>query len=459
MDNLQNAGVSCRGEQDTQESGVSESFAVNGTTRINFVLEYDTNMRLSSIKYSEFGGQDSEWNLETVTLGPVNLLVGRNATGKTRFINVIAALSKLLADKLKRPLDKCAFDAKFSDQNQSYHYALEFDNFIVNVEELIRDGENVLHRGLGGTGRILAEDEGKRIRFQISGDTLAAVAKRDSLQHPFLNPLNTWGNCLRFFEFGKGLGHQNLAVAIKSDVAPTDESDTTQIVRVFHKGKDEFGNAFGEAIKSDLNAVGYDIEEIDIRKHAHLLFVNLPAQLGDVFGISVKERDLRTWTHQLFISQGMFRALSVIIQFNYSVHAQSGATILIDDIGEGLDYERSCALVKLLREKVLASNIQLIMSTNDRFIMNAVPLEEWCVLQRAGHNVKAFNYANAAAAFERFKKTGLSNFDLLTSNYVQEYVQRASQDGENGDLRRGSDGENLYRESNSGDGGDTPIPH
>jgi hypothetical protein len=357
------------------------------------------------------------------------------------------------------PLANGAFNVQFAEDNHVFHYVLEHDNFIVNVERFTRGDVTLLERAMGGYGRIHWEEEQKLLRFQVAGDKLAADTKRDSLQQPFLDSLYEWGNSLRLFEFGKGLGHPNLAIAIKGTVDLTDESDTTQIVRCFNKGKETYSGKFIDAIKSDMGLIGYAIEDVEIRKPSNLVMVGLPAASGDVMGIAVKERDLQGWTDQVSVSQGMFRALSLIIQLNFNMFAKTAATILIDDIGEGLDYERSCALIKLIREKVIASDTQLIMSTNDRFIMNGVPLEDWCVLQRVGHTVKAFNYSNAADAFERFKKTGLSNFDLLTSNYVTEYVQRASQDGENGDLRRGSDGEDLHGEFSKGNGGQAPVPH
>ena len=64
------------------------------------------------------------------------------------------------------------------------------------------------------------------------------------------------------------------------------------------------------------------------------------------------------------------------------------------------------------------------MSTNDRFVINRVPLEEWCLLRREGHHVRVFNYDNSKAAYERFKLTGLNNFDLLRTNYIEEDVLR-----------------------------------
>jgi hypothetical protein len=103
----------------------------------------------------------------------------------------------------------------------------------------------------------------------------------------------------------------------------------------------------------------------------------------------------------------------------------------VDDIGEGLDFERSCLLIDLLRQKAKNSVVQLVMATNDRFVMNKVPLEEWSVLQRTGPLVKVRNYANSKEVFERFKVTGLSNFDLLTTDFLT----KVDKNGKDGHLR------------------------
>src|ERR1043165_4494266 len=41
-------------------------------------------VRLKSVQYSERLGTPKEWTLEPLTLGAINLIVGKNATGKTR---------------------------------------------------------------------------------------------------------------------------------------------------------------------------------------------------------------------------------------------------------------------------------------------------------------------------------------------------------------------------------------
>jgi len=54
-------------------------------------------MQLTRLEYSEYEGKEQEWTLEGLTLGKRNLLVGKNATGKTRTLNVIAGLAMFAA--------------------------------------------------------------------------------------------------------------------------------------------------------------------------------------------------------------------------------------------------------------------------------------------------------------------------------------------------------------------------
>ncbi len=118
------------------------------------------------------------------------------------------------------------------------------------------------------------------------------------------------------------------------------------------------------------------------------------------------------------MSQGMFRTLSILAQVNYAMMKHTADCILIDDIGEGLDFERSSVLIELLRDKAKQSRFQLVMSTNDQFVMNQVPLEEWSVLQRHGSRVTVKNYENSKEAFEYFKFVGLSNFAFFEMDFV-----------------------------------------
>ena len=120
------------------------------------------------------------------------------------------------------------------------------------------------------------------------------------------------------------------------------------------------------------------------------------------------------------MSQGMFRALSLIIHINVILFQRKSRTVIIDDIGEGLDFSRSKQFISLLIDRSQAAEIQLIMTTNDRFIMNGVSLEYWSVLSRHGSSVKTINKKNSPQVFSDFDDLGLNNFDFFSNNFFDE---------------------------------------
>jgi hypothetical protein len=295
-------------------------------------------------------------------------------------------------------------------------YQLKYEEEQVIEERFSIADEIKLERGDGGEGEIWTEELGRRIRFQTPTSELAAVARRDAIQHSFLEPLYSWGDSLRHYQFGTALGKDHLAVLVKqNDEKKVNELDSNTVVALFRQAEKEFGEDFKYTIIQDMHQLGYYITKVGVRVPVSLRVSGLP---GEVVGLFVQERELPGITDQHSMSQGMFRAFSLLLQVNYSKMAGKSSCILIDDIGEGLDFDRSCRLIDLMREKARTSDIQLILSTNDRFVMNRVPLEEWSVLQRNGNHVRVLNYINSRELFEEFKFTGLSNFSFLEMDFA-----------------------------------------
>ena len=133
------------------------------------------------------------------------------------------------------------------------------------------------------------------------------------------------------------------------------------------------------------------------------------------------------------MSQGMFRAFSVLVQVNYYILCGHKGFVIIDDIGEGLDFSRAKQLVQVLIAKAREAKIQLIMSTNDSFIMNAVDIENWAVIMREGHKISLYNYENSKEIFEEFKFTGLNNFDFLASEFFKSGFSDEAEEEEQGE--------------------------
>jgi hypothetical protein len=394
-------------------------------------------MRLTSIEYSEYVGQPNEWRLEKTALRDINLIVGKNASGKTRTLNVIAGIGRVLSNRQKPSFTSGTWKCWFDDFVDTYSYEVDVKDQNVISEQFIKnETETLLTRGADGAGKIFSTKENKLIDFQTPTTDLAAVNRRDSIQHQFFDKLFDWGTSVFSYLFGSSMGKDRLAIILPFPIE-VDPYNSDFVIAIFRDGQRKFRDEFVDAIKSDMAELGYSIEAIETvsPKMFQMAVPNGP------IGISVKEADLLSPTDQNEMSSGMFRSLSIIIQFNYIKMSSKAGCVIVDDIGEGLDFDRSCQLIDLLTKK--SGNVQLILSTNDRFVMNRVPLERWIILRRHGHIVSSFNHDNSKDKFEEFRFTGLNNFDFFAMNFIDENSENTAEgmtDEKAGNIRRGQDG-------------------
>lgn len=381
-------------------------------------------MRLKSFAFCQDRGGAREWQVERFDIDDITLLVGKNASGKTKTLNALTRLSQLLAGAV-RPvfLGSAEFDAHFDDGGKPARYELVIGhNSGVTREVYSVAGTTLLNRGEAGEGTIFAHKERTFQSFQAPKGELAAFNRRDAIQHPFFQPLYDWAINVIRYNFGTQLGKDHFAMIAHDQQISLDWRDSNQVIGLFRKGRSLFPETYTNAIAADMKSIGYDLESITTAPPVSVSF-DMSSVPAEVVGLAVKERSLPGITDQLDMSQGMFRALSLIAQVNFAIFSEKPSCVLIDDIGEGLDFERSCGLVRLLTEKARSHSIQVILSTNDKFVMNAVPLESWAVLQRSGSHIKIHNYANSKDIFEKFRMTGLNNFDFLATNFLNEAAE------------------------------------
>ena len=388
-------------------------------------------MKLDIFQYVYNQGLRNEWRVEECRLSQVNLIVGKNASGKSRIVKSIHLLSQLLSDdNIEARNDEWHLYFDIDRPESKTEYILKIEKGLVVQEKLIMYGESneplLLERDRSGEGTIFAKELNQKIRFQTPKAELAAVKRRDSIQHPFLEKLYQWSNSLRFYEFGTQLGKNFMTLMSYPTIKLSDNKrelkSYNSVVSIFQVGKQEIGDKFIQAIISDMKEIGYNLSEIGTKIPSAIErdFSTYNTLDGDGLPefIYVKEEDLNFVTEQSDISQGMFRALSLLIQINYSLLASKPSCIVIDDIGEGLDYQRSSSIIKILIEKAETGLVQLIMTTNDEFIMNGVPIEYWSVIERTPGSAKLHNISNSRDKIEEFKFIGLNNFDLFTSEFL-----------------------------------------
>jgi AAA15 family ATPase/GTPase len=379
-------------------------------------------MKLDVMQHCQNKGEPIKWLLEGCELDNINLIVGKNASGKSKILRAINLIAGLLSGEVNinennrfDSIEWTLFFDSHSNEDKK-KYTLKVINGRVVQEKFVIGDKTYLDRQESGEGKVWAEKLGLDIDFQTPIDEVAALKRRDSIQHPFFEGIYGWANSLRYYQFGTDLGRSSITVTKNIDTIKKNINfkDADEVIGVFKLGEEELGDQFIKAIKLDMERVGYQISEIGTKTSS----LRFPAEFEiQPQCLYVQESDLKGNTEQVFMSQGMFRALSLIIQINYSLLAGKPSCILIDDIGEGLDFERSSAMIQVLIDKASSGIVQLIMTTNDRFIMNGVPLEYWSVIERQAGLAKLHNIHNSKQVFDDFKFTGLNNFDFFSTQF------------------------------------------
>lgn len=364
---------------------------------INF--KYDLNF------YHPSHDNDKEFNdwslLETQIDSSFNLLVGKNATGKSRFISRISSFCELLMNFSNDDgfeSFKEIWNLTFLKTNgDTLNYDLTMDmppthdgwDFFIE-ESLLLNKKQVLKRE-DDTALVYSMVSQKNIEINPPSDALVVKARRDRKEFPFFEDIIKWVEGVNIFYF-----------------AGNRENSKETISKLFATLKPD-------AIKSvisDLNLLNYGIENILLKETRE---GNTKIQ-----ELLIKEKNVSKNISESDISQGMMRALGLLIFVENRLKNPKTSLIAIDDLGEGLDYERATKLGKLLVQKLENSNIQFIATSNDSFLMDVVPIKYWNILQREGNTVRALNYQNSKEQFDKFRLTGLSNFDLFSSDYLHQ---------------------------------------
>lgn len=350
------------------------------------------------------------WALNDLILSPeINLIAGKNAVGKTKTLQEISAIADLISKK-KDGIDfkeNFKLKATFKKEEEAIKYEYSINGNDGKDIEKLEVFNNNDHGNLL-VDRLLEENKLTHCKvFNVLNNEFEdffppnktlAVHLRDVKKHPYLEDLFSWAENVLYIDFK----------SIKNDVFSTIYNapgfaniSEGRFENLFHEI--EHNSSLQESIRGDFNAIGYDIRQITYSsEHQPYHLIKFQETSGNL-----------NITYDL-LSSGMKSAFSIIALINYYLHKEAPLTLLIDDLGEGLDYERASKLTKLLAEKLKNSNITLVVSSNECYLMDYVDFKSWNILQRKGSIVKAYNYANSKDTFDDLEFSGLSNFDNFT---------------------------------------------
>lgn len=358
-------------------------------------------MKLHRYCYEVFEADGLKINslkMDPIELRGINLLVGKNASGKSTVAQTLFGLASMIKGNTLR-IGKFHIELESDDASIfKYTCSVTYDKEIQIIEALSKDGMALIDR-TNTDAKIFSQLQNKLIEINPPNDKLIGQARRDEKEYPYLEQIIRWAESVHSFKFGHI--HSTSFIRSLPDTENTSIKDK-DINKILGELKDDTKLKIIE----EFNELGYRIELISIR------------QQGEQNIIFIKENNVKYEIHQVSLSQGMFRSLFLLIFIHHLIEKENSKMIIIDDLCEGLDYDRATKLGKLIFGKMEKEDIQFIATSNDYFLMNVVDVKYWNIIYRKGSEIKVSNYSNSKGKFDQFRLSGLNNFDLFSSDYL-----------------------------------------
>lgn len=355
-------------------------------------------MILSSFSYKTSGWELTEMNALELT----NLLVGKNAAGKTRTIRALQNVTSYM--RMESFLfQEGAFKAKMqftNPENTSWGltYQFEIEKGDVKAEQLIACGKTLIIRDAQKT--LLNGDV-----INPPKDKLVVQVRRDKEEYPDVEALMEWAEGVVAISCSD-INPYTILNGRPGYINPIPFSALVEAL-----SKEEKKTVIDEAKR-----LGYDIMDIAL--------VNAN---GEIKLVAVKERYIQTGILDFQLSSGMIRVLYILCFLEYIKHGRAHSMLLIDDLGEGLDYSRATHLGRKVFEVCEKENMQLIASSNDSFLMDVVDIAKWQIVRRKNSKLSVINRTNMPELFDEFRLTGLSNFDLFSSDFIDNFIAHSAE--------------------------------
>lgn len=359
------------------------------------------------MELTSFSFKEPSWSiLAFKPLHQTNLLVGRNASGKSKTLKAMfyAASYILQNDILFRP-DTVEVNLSFNldvdndGRISTLSYSFSYANKRVVNESMIYNGEEVIIRN-NSVASILEES------VTPPEDKLIIHVRRDVNFYPLTERLVRWAENVRFVPFGD-IGDTIVDHRLVSRI-----SNSQRLFDLYEKLSDDQR----KNIIVECQQLGFNIQDI------------VPFSAEQLRVMTFREEGIIAPIPEFFLSDGMIRTIYLLFYIKYVESSKVNSMLLIDDLGEGLDYRRSVDLGKKIFDICKNHNVQLFVTSNDSFLMDAVDLEHWNILHRNGNVVNVINQANKPELFRRFKMTGLSNFDLFSSDFIESFNMQSEKD-------------------------------
>jgi len=355
-------------------------------------------MKILSIDYK---GEDMSF--KDLNLGQLNLFVSQNGVGKSRLLKKVYDI--LACFFYQKPMSgKYDFRIEFLNHKKElgcYNIATEIENGKISYDERLEINDIVFFKRKFNEAVFMYNSLTQQMdEHNIPFDKLAMSIIRDTKKYPLIE---------EFLENVIDLNHLQVSFATSVNVYKeyffNEELNSINVAEAYY----DLSATDKNKVKDTLISIGYNVAEMYALK------------VQNKYELHIREADLRNALQINQLSQGMLRAVYLVINVLHYTSIWDDPFFFIDDITEGLDYARAKKLGKWVFDTCQERGAQLIATTNDSFLMKVIDIEHWNILNRKGDEIQCLNYENSKEVFDEFAFTGLSNFDLFSSNFLDKH--------------------------------------
>jgi predicted ATPase len=363
-------------------------------------------MRLKSIEVSEKG--DRPWTFGNVNFKMVNLFVGATGSGKSRLFNAIFNIARFAVGNL--PLSPSDWKMSVGDDEIeiTWHFATigVLDRF-TGAKPRIAKEQITVRDNKGAKITIVDRSEDK---FLFDGEPLPKFSPDQSA----VTLLREEDSIKPLYDTLRRIIRRSFPEATQSQLAsysgiPKRFSDTLKPGHLPVDAVAELGLSAKLYALRECSRVKYDnliasyrslfpfIENCQIAD-ASKFGLEVPA-IGQVPVFAINERGVHAPIPLHELSSGMIKVLLIMADI---VALQKGWTYLIDEYENSLGVNAINFLPAFLEDN--AGNIQFIITTHHPYLINSMPVTNWCLFKRSGSHVTVVPGEELAQKFGKSKQ-------------------------------------------------------
>lgn len=362
-------------------------------------------LKLTSYKVEELENSEIHWKTDLITFDNYNLIIGKNASGKSQLFQRFNFLKLVHSKDGLTPNIRTTIDFLLTFKDTENDNIIKYNLKVMPNQEVEETVENeTLKITLYSSNKKAFYDELKNNEVSLLFPKKHSVTKFISDMEgnfPTLKKIGDFFDGVKLLRTDRYNPH-HLSPTLGQMVPDENLNNLGAVVLTWKQQNKALFNELLNTYKTFFEGIN------------DLISVPQPNLPIPILGFS--EKNVKWTVSQTDCSMGMLRILG-IIALSISVDPKTGkipSLIIVDEIDNGLDYENVGAIIEYLIER--SSQSQVIFSSHSPVVCNFVTPKNWRVFSRKGSHVQVKVPTETKETLDLIKSSKMSNWEIYQNH-------------------------------------------